>query len=74
MSLNKWYFNCLLRKPIGELNVVLGLEDLGPVSREHLQAHMSGSEVGCLVVSLSSLKVHMARKLAQQFEIFLFLF
>ncbi|CAB4003314.1 centrosomal of 120 kDa isoform X2, partial [Paramuricea clavata] len=32
------------RKPIGELNVVLGLEDLGPVSREHLQAHMNGSE------------------------------
>lgn len=33
------------RKPIGELNVVLGLEDLGPVSREHLQSHMKESEV-----------------------------
>ncbi|XP_028399119.1 centrosomal protein of 120 kDa-like isoform X2 [Dendronephthya gigantea] len=32
------------REPIGELNVVLGLEDLGPVSREDLQAHLDMSE------------------------------
>ena len=32
------------RKPIGELNVVMGLEDLGPVPHEHLQARLNGSE------------------------------
>ncbi|XP_046857009.1 centrosomal protein of 120 kDa-like isoform X1 [Xenia sp. Carnegie-2017] len=31
-------------KPVGELNIILGLEDLGPVSPEHLQAHVNKLE------------------------------
>ena len=36
---------------------MLGLEDLGPVSREHLQARMNGSEVSCDIKSSNSRRV-----------------
>ena len=39
------HFSSKSRKPIGELHVVLGLEDLGPLPPEVLEGNQNASEV-----------------------------